>query len=491
MDKQNLRKILQDKVQGHEEYLDKVLLWKNIQQKKKRRRTLFWLKLIAPLIMGSLIFYSFYKQNENKKAPEIFVNAHTIKNEKASQSVLGSSINDELYLAKDKVASDKSKNIAQTKTSIVDDKISIRPESNPNKKILNLDLEKASPSTLETSIEDNREKSLNDPTSHLSETIIDNSTVFITNDVLDTKSFNDIKKKVSTSKAKNQNQNLLSDNKSSRNSSLINYLGLIKLEQLKIEQKEFSWNHNNDGFIMPPPKTESIEKYSLGITSGYSFINKTLNSTPLNNDIVSHRNSIEDPLENISIGLMFSYKTKFGVYINGGLEWHRLVERINTEEYIVNKVIEDDVLIYELRLLDNTIESQFGQAEVSFDTLRTYNVYNEYNRVNIPLGIGYEKRFKNWSFFSDINIQLNVNNKFSGYLLGQDFRLRRNPLLFKERIDLVPFASLGVRYQWNNGISFSISPFIELKKWEVNNSLNPIDQQYRLYGFRSSLMYHF
>jgi len=86
---------------------------------------------------------------------------------------------------------------------------------------------------------------------------------------------------------------------------------------------------------------------------------------------------------------------------------------------------------------------------------------------------------------------INLSHEFKGYFLEEDLSIVKNASVFRDRIDLVPFASLGLKYKWNNGVTFSLNPYFELKKWKVNSTSNPIDQTYRLYGVGSSLRFHF
>lgn len=123
--------------------------------------------------------------------------------------------------------------------------------------------------------------------------------------------------------------------------------------------------------------------------------------------------------------------------------------------------------------------------------MRIYEVYNDHISLDVPIGLGYEHKIGKWALQTDLNVRFNLSHEFEGYHLGQDMKLQKNPDVFKKQIELIPFASVGIKYNCKNGLSLSLNPYIELKKWQVTKDRYPIDQKFRLYGLRTALMYMF
>lgn len=480
MGSNNIDRNIRESLSDHEVHVNKDQLWSGIQERKKKNRFLFFMYFTTGLLLlSSLYFYTKYAQDNDKEVTEFTQSLTQPSNIKDKHGELQRS---ELKYKNETLAEAKKDETINNRSAAVADE-------NQKRTRYNQTILEQKP-ILKNKLLFQRNETLLFP--------LRKNHAFKQRHIPLRTDMNDLK---ANTEILNSKTSLESTSPPSLKQSLLineefNAIDAIPiLKMVPFDQQ----------FILPDAelktydvltfnkleKTVKVKEYLLGINAGYSFIHKTFGDAESEESLSSIRNSIEEPLENISLGIDYTFKFQNGLYLKSGFTWNLLSEKVTYLENISDLKLEGGHIILEITNPDLTMEFQTGETMVQYDTVRNYVVYNTYTRTDFSLGIGYEKAFGKFLINGDINVALNLAQTFDGYILGEDYRMHQNPDVFKKRIGFQSYLSLGAGYQIRPNTSIWLRPNFHLNKWKVNNDENPTDQFYQLYGVNLSCRFKF
>ena len=473
MDKNNLDNNIREALEGHEVYIDKNFIWNGIQKRKKKNRSIFFIFISGALLLSAYFLSAHFSQSDQQSI---------LKPEKTAEH----NVNQDLEL-----------------------------ENSYHKEIIkDLTNEKANETINENATSDAAEKEIKDhsdnqveKTRTLKTDLNSKSYSYLTatNPLYARKPFAESKIITPTLlgvKTYQKKETKLSNNhKPGLESKAIHVVStvaknLFASDSNRIPTLALKLFETNSEMWRPSIMLESKSKSSyqkvknelfLNLNSSYSFIDRNL-AYPEGVEFADRRSLYEKPLEDIGLGFDLQYKLKNGIYLKSGVEWRRLQESLEYSEKFSETREEGGHIILEIIYPDMTVEFQTGTALVQYDTMRNYTAYNKYDRINIPIGIGYERALVgNFLACIDANLSFNLRHQYTGYLVNADSRVESDPDIFKSNIGIQSFVSVGLGYQGTKNISLWLKPYAQLNRWQVNKDTNPVEQSYRLYGARASL----
>lgn len=474
MDKNRLEQKIKDELTNHQVPIDKEALWNNIHKKKKNRGLFFWLSgLMLIAGMGATILFQQTKNHEWVKAEPITEHKDLNENGTNQSQINASQLENENTKDADKNEDPTNPaKLLQTKKLLNNQEIQNGHQQAHNQEISIQTKNPSAPSLNQESNSSNFKNTngLNTQTNKTTFPIPLNKTKL---------PFKEHNASATTiDKVKEEDFAISLKQVSSIASLPINFLTLnsfsefppIKFSPVNIENRKVE-------------KSKNVKGFYFELLGGYALINKKMSSETAT-DLLEARENMETPLEQINLGFNLRHQIKAGFYLQSGLIWSRLSESNNYKELASETKLEGGHVILEITQPNSDVLFQTGEALVTYDTIRTYEVYNTYDKWDLPIGLGYQKSFGKWCIEGDVNFVLNLNHTFKGYLINEELDKLRKGNPFAKRIGLRTFASIGAGYEFNKKLTLWLKPNFDLNPWKVNVPESLIEQTYQNYGLQ-------
>ena len=277
--------------------------------------------------------------------------------------------------------------------------------------------------------------------------------------------------------------------------SLLIPYGFVIEEKAKPKDFDFS------KIALPPPAKPKMT-FGLGLYGGIGRPISTREATDsLDNEYNNARMNSEQQLESIQLGLSIFMKTKQNLTFRTGIEYNRLASRFNAEvtettfDTIPNSVIE-----IVINPFTNDTTPKLGEAVNTIRTTFIKETYNYFHLIDIPLLVGYQLDYDNWSFGLEAGIITNLSVKSKGTILRPEYLIRPDAPYYelkedtenwiKTNLGISPLIHLHLNYRITDQIQIYTSPFFRLKS-VFSTEANSLKESYSIFGLQSGAKYSF
>jgi len=465
-----------------------------MQEKKKPKRRLIWLRFLWVLIPLFLIGGFFILWN----------NDSTILDKKVS-SEISSPTKDPAIL----------KQAETEKVALLDDGTSIQQEvNNRNSTVSKIkDLNISVDNKVETEIQvDFKEKNIQYSVSTSIAQDNNENTPQIFNNQLNKTEL--IKTNVQKGELSSSVSDVINSNKSDNLNSnkkiltINSEMGPTILESLsKIAGVDVLLNYDlpvldlRDEIELPEIDVMDVNKYdsyrTLSFLGGLGRGSKNLafQKTSEDTTYVSARNNAEK-LHSVWNGKVLLGFHKKGFIFNTGLTYRQHIESLKFNEQTTSEYVEEDTLSTLVDGQGNILSTQTGP--VTFTTITDYDFQkrNRYHYIGIPLEIGRELSIGKWNMAVFGGSEINMVIKRSGAYLNTsnsflDFSNPESELDYSRKV----LFQLGLRsqisYEFKEGISLTVSPYASKYINSMTTAENQLSEKPLHYGIGIGLTYHF
>jgi len=186
-----------------------------------------------------------------------------------------------------------------------------------------------------------------------------------------------------------------------------------------------------------------------------------------------------------SIGVRGSFVAANGLTFRGGIAYAKNKERFDfvKERQKITKEIKDK---------DGNVVSTQVEEKVILD-----KIYNQYNYLDLPITIGFEKDLKDFILSLNGGIGLNLWSSQSGKIYKEDIKNvydlknggEAGVSFFRKNAGLSLITSVGLNYKYNERILLLLEPSMRYYLHSLSNTENPISQKYVFIGLNIGLSY--
>ena len=197
------------------------------------------------------------------------------------------------------------------------------------------------------------------------------------------------------------------------------------------------------------------------------------------------RSNSEKPIMSYSIGVRGSFVAANGLTFRGGIAYAKNKERFDfvKERQKITKEIKDK---------DGNVVSTQVEEKVILD-----KIYNQYNYLDLPITIGFEKDLKDFILSLNGGIGLNLWSSQSGKIYKEDIKNvydlknggEAGVSFFRKNAGLSLITSVGLNYKYNERILLLLEPSMRYYLHSLSNTENPISQKYVFIGLNIGLSY--
>lgn len=252
-----------------------------------------------------------------------------------------------------------------------------------------------------------------------------------------------------------------------------------------------SFEMKNNKIICPNFNRKNRISIDVGVHADLFKPFKQLSVTKQEHEhIMVKRNEIEKSLEGYTLGVdLYLRSNKYNVYARTGLDRTKITEKSNLSyEYKYKDTIQGILSITKSQSGD-TVTIIYGDIEREYLVQGQKVRYYTLIMYDLPLGIGYEKRWHNWSVFGEVGTVINLVNQSKGHLFGGDTLftdLQVDPSYFQRRLGLNPYLQGGVGYSLGNYGRLLFSVRYRYFPTKFSTEVNPVVQKYQFGGMQVS-----
>lgn len=213
--------------------------------------------------------------------------------------------------------------------------------------------------------------------------------------------------------------------------------------------------------------------YYMEVLGGPVFASRTLN--PITEDftsIVRERNQAENSSFSSSFGLRMAFVNRKGWSLRTGIQFTQIRESFN----YINRFPEVSQILDPGGggLVLDTVFIQQGPA---------INQSNQYNLIDIPVIIGFEKRFKRWTFSAHGGPRFNIGLQQEGLLINENlqavsFASEEGQQAFRNTLGISWYASLGLQFELSPGIHLLLEPNFSFGQGSITRTPYQVQQRY-------------
>lgn len=197
----------------------------------------------------------------------------------------------------------------------------------------------------------------------------------------------------------------------------------------------------------------------------------------------------EQPLDYFQAGLMGGLRHRSGWYALTGLCYTRITERFAFEgtwtelDTLPNGILEIQI--------DAAGDSSLlrGELPILRSTTAKRRIYNTLQLLDLPLMVGFERRWGRWGAALEGGLLLNLSLKAQGEILAEDGRLLNlaEAPVFRPRLGLSYQAALQLSYElWPNTRLYA-APSLRILPANTTTEGYGLEQAYRLLGLQAGV----
>ena len=459
MDLDNFDKDLIKQLKDHKMTLDKDQLWADIENKRKKPRRFLWLFLLPLFLVCGYFALQFFSTSESK------TNVLTEKQYVQKENIIAENAQSS---PKEVVEDDASiisqvDQIGNTNTNIKANTNANREQKNNITKTIKLDngaqvvnsrtTQRSSPVGTANTIKQIKPSDLN-----LTNTpVVDNGTK--KNVKRDEAILNHIKQE--SIAVVNEESSLLPIASLQSNVFIkSSFDGIPRVEALDI-----------DKFVVGNPWTASFY-----VGAGIQSQNK-INKSEASMEYRDIRDQHEFEQEELSLGLGLEYFFGDNFYLRSGIEYQRLAWKFNYVDFEEVGVTEEVPIEILIGPNPDSTSTRYGLVEGMQKITTTYNYYNNFHVLDIPIIAGYAIKFGKCDLRIEGGILANTQFSFTGHIFNKDFEIEKEPNYYKSRVGIRYTAGASMVFHLSDKNSFFIRPSYIIDNADFSNDENLIKEK--------------
>lgn len=263
----------------------------------------------------------------------------------------------------------------------------------------------------------------------------------------------------------------------------------IGLKAPTTDLPKLNFSIKNNKSQLPLPLYVERPTLSIEFQTGISAVNRTLNSTGLDDGLDTLRNlrnTFEKSLEALHANLLINAHFPSGFYVSSGVAFTQISEVYDNNSTQTTTVI--DPMGIQKRIINITGDTidVIGPVETIVTSTFTKKYYNTYRMIDIPFFIGYQYDFGDWK--TDFSLGV-----FANLLLATDGRIPDTPItdldlstngddVYRSRVDYSLQFGIGVSKSLTDKLSLRVNPMF---RYYSNNFIKEnvgLSQRYLLFG---------
>ena len=503
---------LKKEVSQHQSQVDVQDLWKSLEPEldiinhdKDRKKTFFyWLLLPLFVLLGGIWFFlpiSTHKSIQVSENQEIIQEEGTQpKSQKNLQSNENETQKEELISIPKTNTQEENIIHSPLKTQKTTPDTQTQSPLNSNNSRINGDL----------SNQDTRNQTPNHQQQNTTIPTEENSNVF-TQDVQSLSNKKSIENIITNDNSqKNQNNTIINTETSSHKKNILTPLLSQGFRFNLVKQPDFLPPHTaiyqTDINSFPEITRKDLKegnqenlipkfRFDAGLIAGFSYTDKELSlQDETANDLLKLRELTEKSLETSHIGFEVGAIHKSGWSLWTGLQQTRIVERFDLDSSITE--VSNVLGVRAIRINNNQDSTQIlGQIPQTSTTTIEKRIFNNYEMIDVPIYIGYQRSFGKLNIGLQGGILMNLSLKTRGQVLDQELQVldiqNNQEQLFRSKVGLGYQFGLRISKPLFGRLEWMISPFMRIYPRSFTISRNSISQKYRLFGGKFGFMYRF
>ena len=225
-------------------------------------------------------------------------------------------------------------------------------------------------------------------------------------------------------------------------------------------------------------------KFSIVPYVGVDFVTNDRIRTDSFANYLQERDNTMRFLEVIKAGLLVKYNVTPNLYVKVGAEYNQIREVFeSTTVETIEEVVDDVIIGYTISIEGDTFPVT-GEAEQIRIITTKWRKFNKYHSLNIPVILGFQAPIGNgWAYFTEAGVFYNVRFTYEGTLLDQDGLVVSGENYYLNNTGVSLYGALGISYNFNDKIAAFATGSYKYNLEPINNAdYNPIKQNLGLAG---------
>ncbi|MFN0173210.1 MAG: hypothetical protein ACKVU0_01090 [Saprospiraceae bacterium] len=246
------------------------------------------------------------------------------------------------------------------------------------------------------------------------------------------------------------------------------------------------------------PHKRKRAKQTLTLGSGLALPISVLQPNPqveANEALLTNRKASEKSLEALTGSFLYTYATPKGLLFRGGLDYQRLNERFEVSYNGKETKIVTGVLTQTVDGTGQIISQTMGDKEVTTTRVYTNISFNNYQFLNLPFGVGFQRVNKKsqWELLGGLDI--NLWFRFTGIhfnRFGEPMAARDDIYddIYKRNTGLGIWASYGYSRNISRNIRWQVSAKAGMPFQRITSERYPLVQKIYTVGLQGGLVFN-
>ena len=237
--------------------------------------------------------------------------------------------------------------------------------------------------------------------------------------------------------------------------------------------------------------------FSISAFSGLAIVNRTLTAknTSEPDELLFLRENTENSLELWNNGIKAKLSHKSGFNLSLGIQYSRLAENLLYDtDYLVMDSVANQVIAYSNNLLgDRSNIHGYAPDNTIYDL--DYDYYNYHHFIDVPISLGYQKRFGLWSLGLRTGVVYNLSLNSKGRILENPYTVAnigdRDESPFVERSSLSYEGGISAYYRLTRHIEVGLEAYHRYAPNSITKDTYQLQQKYSWTGLNASINYLF
>lgn len=492
MSTENFETYAQGNLENHRSTIDAEALWAAIEpvlHPEKKRRSFFWIWMLAGLGLSAAIFYFSASSNPTTESstPISSVNESTaVSNQTAAQKTSPQPITTTASASSIARPENNDQTLSNTKSNVERQSIS-KPStvSSTQKNIV------ASPSAIPVQTPPTT-KALITQTPAAAKDPIQTIASLALENTIDHSDQDESTTAENETKATAVIENVAPPKSDVKEIEIAEPIKEAMVEEITEEVEE------KKPEVKPPPPPPSFSSrfaFGFGARTGISSMitDFTADTASVGEAIRVLREGSETKLETLDFGLEVLLKSKkTGFYAATGVDYQRGARRLNFDDVQESVDSTEGIVAIYVNPITGDSTKEYGMVAITTTTMNVKEIFNYIHFVNIPVSIGYAFKYDNWSFGVEAGASFNILTKYKGQLMrgaNDYYDIKEDELKwFKQNVGPSFRGSMQIGYSPTENFQIVAGPSFR-SFVTVSTGDNPLQQRQASLGFQVAARY--
>lgn len=244
------------------------------------------------------------------------------------------------------------------------------------------------------------------------------------------------------------------------------------------------------------PHKRKPSKQTLAVHTGIALpigILKQNNLVEPNATLLANRKSSEKSLEALTADLRYAYATKKGLMFLIGMDYKRLNEKFKVSYSEKETKIITGVLTQTVDATGQIVAQTTGTKEVTTTRIYSNIAYNQYQYLNVPIGMGYQRFNKKsqWEITGGLDLSLWFRFKGTHYnAYGTPEVLGTSSNDYKRNAGMGLWASYGYSRNLSRNIRWQLSAKASIPFSNITSAEYALTQKFYTIGLQGGLIFN-